>query len=236
MVDCRRPELARRAHRVLRRRQDLAHGLQLRRRAQQGGGGARLRHRARTDPGEGKVTVMRNLWLTAKLDIVESLRARWFLVYSLVFGAIVVLSVRLRPDRIARARLHRIVAPAGDLHPADDGDPADLRPHHDGTLGGRRPRGRRFRVPAVAAGVPFRLVLGQDRRPLSGDLPAGVRGHAGGGAVGAGEGDRSAVEHVRLLHGAAGGDGLVLPRRRHALVHRWRAARMWPRARPSWCG
>lgn len=33
---------------------------------------------------------MRNLWLTAKLDIVESLRARWFLVYSLVFGAIVV--------------------------------------------------------------------------------------------------------------------------------------------------
>jgi ABC-2 type transport system permease protein len=33
---------------------------------------------------------MRNLWLTARLDIVESLRARWFLVYSLVFGAIVV--------------------------------------------------------------------------------------------------------------------------------------------------
>jgi len=33
---------------------------------------------------------MRNMWLTAKLDIVESLRARWFLVYSLVFGAIVV--------------------------------------------------------------------------------------------------------------------------------------------------
>lgn len=34
---------------------------------------------------------MRNLWLTAKLDIVESMRARWFLIYSLVFGAIVVL-------------------------------------------------------------------------------------------------------------------------------------------------
>ena len=33
---------------------------------------------------------MKNLWLTAKLDIVESLRARWFLIYSLVFGAIVV--------------------------------------------------------------------------------------------------------------------------------------------------
>jgi ABC-2 type transport system permease protein len=34
---------------------------------------------------------MRNLWLTAKLDIVESMRARWFLIYSLVFGGIVVL-------------------------------------------------------------------------------------------------------------------------------------------------
>jgi ABC-2 type transport system permease protein len=34
---------------------------------------------------------MRNLWLTAKLDVVESLRSRWFMVYSLVFGAIVVL-------------------------------------------------------------------------------------------------------------------------------------------------
>ncbi|MEI7431380.1 MAG: ABC transporter permease subunit, partial [Betaproteobacteria bacterium] len=34
---------------------------------------------------------MRQLWLTAKLDIVESLRARWFMIYSLVFGGIVVL-------------------------------------------------------------------------------------------------------------------------------------------------
>jgi ABC-2 type transport system permease protein len=33
---------------------------------------------------------MKNLWLTARLDIVESLRARWFLIYSLVFGLIVV--------------------------------------------------------------------------------------------------------------------------------------------------
>ena len=33
---------------------------------------------------------MKDLWLTAKLDIAESLRARWFMVYSLVFGAIVV--------------------------------------------------------------------------------------------------------------------------------------------------
>lgn len=34
---------------------------------------------------------MRNLWLTAKLDMIESLRSRWFLIYSLVFGVIVVL-------------------------------------------------------------------------------------------------------------------------------------------------
>ncbi len=34
---------------------------------------------------------MKTLWLTAKLDIVESLRARWFLIYSLVFGGIVAL-------------------------------------------------------------------------------------------------------------------------------------------------
>ena len=34
---------------------------------------------------------MNTLLLTAKLDIVESLRARWFLIYSLVFGGIVAL-------------------------------------------------------------------------------------------------------------------------------------------------
>jgi ABC-2 type transport system permease protein len=34
---------------------------------------------------------MKTLWLTAKLDIVESMRARWFLIYSLVFGGIVAL-------------------------------------------------------------------------------------------------------------------------------------------------
>ena len=32
---------------------------------------------------------MRNLLLSARLDISESLRARWFLVYSLIFGGIV---------------------------------------------------------------------------------------------------------------------------------------------------
>jgi ABC-2 type transport system permease protein len=34
---------------------------------------------------------MRQLWLTAKLDLAESLRARWFMIYSVVFGGIVVL-------------------------------------------------------------------------------------------------------------------------------------------------
>jgi ABC-2 type transport system permease protein len=32
---------------------------------------------------------MKNIWLTAKLDVVESLRARWFMIYTLVFGGIV---------------------------------------------------------------------------------------------------------------------------------------------------
>ena len=34
---------------------------------------------------------MSQLWLTAKLDVVESLRSRWFLIYTLVFGGIVAL-------------------------------------------------------------------------------------------------------------------------------------------------
>jgi len=34
---------------------------------------------------------MKHLWHTAKLDISESLRARWFIVYALVFGGIVAL-------------------------------------------------------------------------------------------------------------------------------------------------
>lgn len=34
---------------------------------------------------------MRHLWLTAWADIIESLRAKWFIVYSSVFGGIVVL-------------------------------------------------------------------------------------------------------------------------------------------------
>jgi ABC-2 type transport system permease protein len=34
---------------------------------------------------------MKHLWLTAWADIVESLRARWFMVYTAIFGGIVVL-------------------------------------------------------------------------------------------------------------------------------------------------
>jgi ABC-2 type transport system permease protein len=34
---------------------------------------------------------MQHLWLTAHTDILESLRAKWFLVYSLVFGGLIVL-------------------------------------------------------------------------------------------------------------------------------------------------
>lgn len=34
---------------------------------------------------------MKQLWLTARLDIIESLHARWFQIYTLVFGGIVAL-------------------------------------------------------------------------------------------------------------------------------------------------
>ena len=34
---------------------------------------------------------MKHLWLTAYSDVIESLRARWFMVYALVFGGIVVI-------------------------------------------------------------------------------------------------------------------------------------------------
>jgi len=39
----------------------------------------------------GKLTTMKHLLLTAWADIVESLRARWFMVYAGIFGSIVVL-------------------------------------------------------------------------------------------------------------------------------------------------
>jgi ABC-2 type transport system permease protein len=35
--------------------------------------------------------MMKHLWLSAYSDIIESLRARWFIVYSLVFGGLVVI-------------------------------------------------------------------------------------------------------------------------------------------------
>ena len=34
---------------------------------------------------------MNNFWLTAQTDILESLRAKWFLVYSFIFGGLVAL-------------------------------------------------------------------------------------------------------------------------------------------------
>jgi len=34
---------------------------------------------------------VKHLWLTAYTDVIESLRARWFMVYSMVFGGIVVI-------------------------------------------------------------------------------------------------------------------------------------------------
>ena len=45
--------------------------------------------RAEAPPPAGGL--LRDLWLVAKLDAIESLRARWFLVYTLVFGGTVAL-------------------------------------------------------------------------------------------------------------------------------------------------
>jgi ABC-2 type transport system permease protein len=39
--------------------------------------------------GDGEKLLGDNLWMTARLDLTESLRAKWFLVYSLVFGGII---------------------------------------------------------------------------------------------------------------------------------------------------
>jgi hypothetical protein len=34
---------------------------------------------------------MRHLWLTAHTDVLESLRAKWFFAYTLIFGGLVAL-------------------------------------------------------------------------------------------------------------------------------------------------
>ena len=77
---------------------------------------------------------MKQLWLTAKLDIVESLRARWFQIYTLVFGGIVAL---LFLFGLTESRVYRPVAPARYLYPANHGHPADLRADHHGSFGRR---------------------------------------------------------------------------------------------------
>ncbi len=55
---------------------------------------ALLAERPATASGSAEPTdgsALRDLWLVAKLDVAESLRARWFAVYSVVFGGIVAL-------------------------------------------------------------------------------------------------------------------------------------------------
>ena len=44
------------------------------------------KHRA-----SGNIGAMKHLWLTAWADIIESIRARWFMVYAGIFGSIIVL-------------------------------------------------------------------------------------------------------------------------------------------------
>jgi hypothetical protein len=76
---------------------------------------------------------MKQLWLTAKLDIVESLRARWFLIYTLVFGGIVALLFLfgLTESRV----LGFIGLSRRHVHPAHHGYFADFRADHYRALG-----------------------------------------------------------------------------------------------------
>ncbi len=46
---------------------------------------------ATRNQNERQTPSMRNLWLAALTDIIESLRTRWFMVYTAIFGSIVVL-------------------------------------------------------------------------------------------------------------------------------------------------
>ncbi len=52
---------------------------------------ARAAARPRPEPPPARGGVLRDLWVVARLDVVESVRARWFAVYTVVFGGIVAL-------------------------------------------------------------------------------------------------------------------------------------------------
>ena len=156
---------------------------------------------------------MKQLWLTAKLDIVESLRARWFMIYTLVFGGIVALlfAFGLTESRVLGfIGLSRLLVTYIQLSMAIL--PIFVLITTVRSVAGDREAGvfeYLLSLPVSLVG----LVLGQDRSGATSwsscrsSSPCSARS-----AVATGPGHRGAVGHVRLLHRAAGRHGLVLPR------------------------
>ena len=121
---------------------------------------------------------MKQLWLTAKLDIVESLRARWFQIYTLVFGGIVALLFLfgLTESRVLGfIGLSRLLVTYIQLTMAIL--PIFVLITTVRSVAGDREAGVFEYLLSLPVSLA-RLVLGQDPRPLPGHLPAGVRRHA----------------------------------------------------------
>jgi hypothetical protein len=200
----------------------LADGLQLRRRmptpARTAASPSRKwRQTAAAWPNCGpKIRQMKQFWLTARLDIVESLRSRWFRSTPLVFGGIVALLflfgltesrvlgfIGLSRLLVTYIQLTMAILPIFVLittvrSVAGDREagvfeyllslPVSLGAWFWGKFVGR------YLVIFLPVAAAMALAVASPT----------VQGH------------RGAVGRVRLLHRAAGGDGAVLPRLRHA--------------------
>ena len=150
---------------------------------------------------------MKQLWLTAKLDIVESLRARWFQIYTLVFGGIVALLFLfgLTESRVLGfIGLSRLLVTYIQLTMAIL--PIFVLITTVRSVAGDREAGvfeYLLSLPVSLGAWFWGKILGRYVVIFA----AGVRGHGRRGAVGAGRRHRGAVGHVRLLHGPARRDG-----------------------------
>jgi len=160
---------------------------------------------------------MRHLLLTMLSDITESLRARWFMIYTAVFGGLVALLFvfGLSESRILGFMgLSRLLTTYIQLCMA-------ILPIFVLITTVRSVAGDR------EAGVfEYLLSLRSASAPGTGascwggscDLHAGVPGDARRRRLGDLSGHPGAVERVRLLHRSASDARLVFPRHRHAAV------------------
>jgi len=76
---------------------------------------------------------VKHLWLAAWADIVESLRSRWFQVYTAIFGGVIVL---LFLFGITESRIMGFTGP-DHLYSTGDGNSAGVCPDNDGAFGCR---------------------------------------------------------------------------------------------------